>query len=249
MTSVNNSQGQGFVGSRITQWLGAMALGLLLASPLQAKDLSPVSVEPVAERQSPWGETSSRNHDSWQEQQETGKGLSNLYADSAPQRVQLDDDEPSLKEVMEAIQSLQRAPSSRGPLLGGKELWVPIVAILTVFGGPILLVIVLTRQSHKARQQRDRQRAETINRLLEAGKDIPVELLREDGALGPDRNLRKGLSNLGIGVGLLLFLTLFLGIGIGSVGFIVIGLGLSQLAVWKWVDSKPAPLPFDQGRE
>lgn len=262
MTKVIYPQEQMFASGGIGRWLSVVLLGLLLlGNPVAARDLSPVSVEPVAEGRSPWGESGQRpaaerkpaasntqaadTQTTTVEDQPRNNDWPNLYADAPPAPVHRAADEPSLKEVLAAIESLERAPRSRGPLLE-KELWIPIVAILMIFGGPILLVIVLTTQSHKARESRERQRADTINRMLDAGKDIPVELLRHDAAKGPDHNLRKGLENIGMGVGLLLFLTFFLGIGIGSVGFIQIGWGLSQLAVWKWVDSKTPPTRIDQ---
>ncbi|HSX83854.1 MAG TPA: DUF6249 domain-containing protein, partial [Cellvibrio sp.] len=121
-------------------------------------------------------------------------------------------------------------------------LLIPLFAIVFTFGGPIILIIALMMMHYRARARRERQQSENIAQLLAAGKDVPLELLRGDEASSAvaEDNLRKGVKNIGIGTGLLIFLTLFLGIGIGSVGFIMIGLGISQLVVWKLADNKTA---------
>jgi hypothetical protein len=48
-----------------------------------------------------------------------------------------------------------------------------------------------------------------------------------------DGNLYKGMRNIGLGLGWLIFLTILCGIQIGAIGFIFIGLGVSQMVVWK----------------
>lgn len=122
------------------------------------------------------------------------------------------------------------------------DILIPVLAICLIFGGPIVLIIVLATLRYRARARREKLHSENIARLIEAGRDVPLEML-QGGASGKmggkaEDNLRNGIKNVGVGSGLLIFLTLFLGIKIGSVGFIMIGYGLSQLAVWKWVDSK-----------
>lgn len=121
------------------------------------------------------------------------------------------------------------------------DVLVPVLAICLIFGGPILLVIVLATMRYRARARREKIHAENIARLIEAGRDVPLEMLQGSVGGKVEDNLRNGIKNVGVGTGLLIFLTLFLGIKIGAVGFIILGYGLSQLAVWKFVDSKAAP--------
>lgn len=120
---------------------------------------------------------------------------------------------------------------------------IPILAVLLIFGGPIALVIVLAVLRYRTRARRERNHNENIARLLEAGRDVPLELLL--GADAPvekvQNNLRKGIENVCVGTALLIFLTLMVGVEIGAVGLIVIAYGVSQLAVWKLIDSKAAP--------
>jgi len=127
------------------------------------------------------------------------------------------------------------------------DMLIPIVAMLLLFGGPVLLVIVLAILHYRAKARRQQNINTNIDKLLAAGRDIPVELL-----LGEDttfiktqvkgepvvyeRNnvlLEKGVKNICVGIGLLIFLTIFLGIKLGSCAFIVIGLGISRLVIWK----------------
>lgn len=87
-----------------------------------------------------------------------------------------------------------------------------------------------------------------IDKLLAAGRDIPVELLRGDDPRQSDEggNRNKGVRNLLLGIGGLIFLTIFLGIKIGSIGFIWIALGLSQLIIWKLNNGDRAQLQADK---
>ena len=48
-----------------------------------------------------------------------------------------------------------------------------------------------------------------------------------------DATMQKGVRNIGLGTGWLIFLTIMFSIEIGSFGFIFIGLGVSQLVIWK----------------
>src|SRR5690606_24319863 len=115
----------------------------------------------------------------------------------------------------------------------GPGLLIPVLGIMFIFGGPILVLLVLIILYYRARTRRERLQSENIARLLEAGREVPVELLRGDEQeVGGNQNLRKGMTNLGLGAGLFLCLTLLFSFSIGSIGFVFIGLGLAQLAVW-----------------
>lgn len=112
---------------------------------------------------------------------------------------------------------------------------IPIVALLLIFGGPLLLVGYLGTLHYRSKARRRNDLNTNIDKLLAAGRDIPVELLRGDEPRRAEEigNRDKGIRNLFLGIGWLLFLTIFFGIEIGSIGFIWIALGLSQLVIWK----------------
>jgi hypothetical protein len=134
------------------------------------------------------------------------------------------------------------------------EIVIPVVAMSLLFGGPVLLLIILALLHYRAKARRQQNINTNIDKLLAAGRDIPVELLlgEEPTAVrrthqgevtvyhGADENMRKGVRNIGLGVGWLIFLTIMFGIKIGAFGFILIGLGISQVVIWKL--SGPSPL-------
>lgn len=129
-----------------------------------------------------------------------------------------------------------------------EDLLIPVLAILLIFGGPVLLIIVIAVLRYRTTAQREKARSENIARLLEAGRDVPLELLDHTVSERKDENmLRKGITNLGVGIGITIFLVNFLGIGIGSVGFIVIGLGVAQLVIWQLASPKQAPVDKNGG--
>lgn len=129
----------------------------------------------------------------------------------------------------------------------GPELLIPIVAMSLLFGGPILLVIILAFLHYRAKARRQANINANIDKLLAAGRDIPIELLLGEEATavkrnvsgelsvqrGDDANMQKGVRNIGLGTGWLIFLTIMFGIKIGAFGFIFIGLGISQVVIWK----------------
>ena len=129
----------------------------------------------------------------------------------------------------------------------GLALLIPILAVLFIFGGPIFVLLVLIILYYRAKTRRERLQSENIARLLEAGREVPVELLRgdEQESVRGNQSLRKGMTNLGLGLGLLICLTLLDSFSTGSIGFIFIGLGLAQLAVWKLVDEKAHLTPMN----
>lgn len=117
-------------------------------------------------------------------------------------------------------------------ILGGFAVFV--IAVL-VLGWPFFLSIYLVTLHYRAKSQRRRDLNTNIDKLLAAGRDIPVEILRGDEPRQPDEsgNRDKGIRNLFLGTGWLIFLTIFFGFDIGAIGFIWIALGLSQLVIWK----------------
>lgn len=118
---------------------------------------------------------------------------------------------------------------------------VPIVAITFSIGGPLFLLIFWISKRYQNRQQRQQSLNANIDKLLAAGRDIPVELLRGDDPKEADLsgNRDKGIRNIAIGVGLLFFLTLFSGLSEGAIGFIWIALGASQVLIWHLNQPKP----------
>lgn len=111
--------------------------------------------------------------------------------------------------------------------------FVPIVAIIFSIGGPLFLLGFVINKRYQDKRQRRQNLNDNIDKLLAAGRDIPVELLRGDEPPTASAASRdRGVRNIFIGAGLLTFLTILAGISIGAIGFIWIALGLSQVVIW-----------------
>ena len=113
-------------------------------------------------------------------------------------------------------------------------LLIPILLILFFVGGPIILMIMLLMFLFGSKRRRQRDINMNIDKLLANGRDIPIELLRGDEPKSADDsgNQAKGIRNICLGAGWLVFLTIAFGIKIGAIGFIWIGLGISQVLIW-----------------
>ncbi len=149
----------------------------------------------------------------------------------------------ALEHRMEALMHEQRA---EGAQFNDMVQLVPLVAIVFSIGGPLLLVGFLIAQRYRNKQLRQQNLNANIDKLLAAGRDIPVELLRGDDPLvgGDAGNRDRGIRNICLGTGLLLFLSILAGLDIGAVGFIWIALGVSQVLIWR-LNQPKANLPLD----
>lgn len=164
-----------------------------------------------AERQARDVERQMRDHQNWQRDLE--KNLSQAFGKGNSEN---NDDEEGTT-VMEAL-----------------------IVIFSVSAGviflcsPLILMGFYLWLRHKGRVRRQQELNNNIDKLLAAGRDIPVELLRGDEPKGPDDsgNLAKGVRNLCLGTGWFVFLTIAFGIKIGAIGFIWVALGTSQVVVW-----------------
>lgn len=76
---------------------------------------------------------------------------------------------------------------------------IPIVGIIFFLGGPVAVTITLAFLFYRARIHRAQLQSETVVRLLEAGREVPIELLRGDDMENAPANLRKGLKSIGLG--------------------------------------------------
>ena len=141
-------------------------------------------------------------------------------------------DESEQEQILEALEQIETGVeididhSGFGP---GKVL-VSIVAILSTLGMPFIIIGLILFYKHRKRRQRDL----LISKFIDAGKDVPVEILQgSDGSDEPQGNFQRGIMLTGIGVGLLLFLGILTGWDVASVALIPIFIGLARLLIWK----------------
>lgn len=143
-------------------------------------------------------------------------------------------DQEERQEVKDALRSFQEGINITIPdsfSFGGlSSVIVPIFAILFTFGSPVLVIALLLLFSYRKRKQRDA----LVEKFINAGKDVPPEILatfNNNGASG--NNLQRGLILSGIGSGLFLFLGMLVGWGVASVALIPLCIGIARLLIWK----------------
>lgn len=146
--------------------------------------------------------------------------------------------------VPESFQDLEKLLEGIGDrddhaFLGGMALMIPILAVLLIFGGPLLLVILLAVMHFRSRNRQAELQHASIARVVESGQPVPEDILRQSLQTSVHQGVR-GLRNIGLGLGLLAFLWVVFGPRAGAIGFLFIGIGLSQVAVWKFVDNRPS---------
>jgi Domain of unknown function (DUF6249) len=116
---------------------------------------------------------------------------------------------------------------------------IPIVSVLVIFGGGFFLIVTLMRMRYKNKTDRRLQRQEQIQKFIDAGRDVPNELLADvDSVIEEEANLAKGVKDTLVGLALVVFLTVLIGFEIGAAGLIIVAVGLSRIIIWKISQSK-----------
>lgn len=128
---------------------------------------------------------------------------------------------------------------------------ISVIAGVTFLCSPFILIGFYLSLRYRVRNRRQQDINNNIDKLLAAGRDIPVELLRGDEprSASESGDLARGVRNLFLGIGLLIFLTVFLGFKLGSVGFIWIALGCSQIVIWYLNKPKAGSLEQQVGQQ
>lgn len=133
----------------------------------------------------------------------------------------------SVKQLLgESARQLQEAPA-------GQTL-VPVVAILAVFGGPVVVVLGIGLAFFVYQYRRRRLMHQTLNQMVEKGVDIPPHIASVFAEPQPDRDapMRRGLLLSGLGIGLVIFFfTIDVAFAAG-VGAIPLCVGLAYLLIW-----------------
>lgn len=120
--------------------------------------------------------------------------------------------------------------------LSGLESLVALTAVILIFGMPVfILLLVLWFGSRKRRQK-----MELVRTYLDAGKDVPEQVLAEFSGAASN-SLRGGVTPLSIGLGMICAAFL---IGdatpLAALGLIPLFIGIARLIYWRF-DEKPEP--------
>lgn len=154
-----------------------------------------------------------------------------------PEDVRRDIDADDMRELRRALRDVRELKHGGGAVKvdGGfdEDLIPGIVAIVLLFGGPVVIVALVSYNNRRKRQMVH----ETIDRIIAQGKDVPVELLEALDKGEKSRNgksmLARGVTNLALGLGIAGVLWGLGGDKAASLGLIWICYGLGQLVVWK----------------
>jgi hypothetical protein len=112
----------------------------------------------------------------------------------------------------------------------GAEVVAPIFITGLVFGFSFLIVATSLYAGHRRAQLRH----ETIRTALEKGMPVPRELLDAPRASDPQRDLKRGILLVALGIGLATFLGVHEpGDSSWAVGFIFVLLGAGFLLSWR----------------
>jgi len=79
---------------------------------------------------------------------------------------------------------------------------------------------------------------ELVSKFIDAGKEVPEEILRDVTEIdSTDNSLKKGIRLIGVSTGVLLFLGILVGWGIASVALIPLFIGIARVVSWKLSNS------------
>lgn len=140
-----------------------------------------------------------------------------------------------LKAALEDLRELKNVPEVHREVRvheedSALEQFVPIVALLVIFGGPVFIVAIVSRNNRRKREMVH----QTIDRIIAQGKDVPVELLDAlDKGTNGKSGLARGTVNVALGLGVGGMFLANAGVGPASIGLIPLAIGLAQLLVWK----------------
>ena len=101
-------------------------------------------------------------------------------------------------------------------------LLIPIIAIISVFGSPVLILFIVFFFRYKNRKARYR----LAEQALATGQPLPADFIRENKPADP---CSQGIKNTFTGIGLFIFLWAITGeFGIGTIGLLVAFMGIGQ---------------------
>ncbi len=119
------------------------------------------------------------------------------------------------------------------------EMLVAILAIVLIFGTPVIIVALVSFNGYRRRKLLH----DNVNRLIEQGRDIPPELFdyfegTSIGKNGLRSSLHRGMMLLAVGLGAFVSLSMLAGVEVGSLGLIPLFMGLAYLITWRLQQSK-----------
>ncbi|KRO96873.1 MAG: DUF6249 domain-containing protein [Proteobacteria bacterium] len=140
-------------------------------------------------------------------------------------------DEAERQEIIQALEQVEAGIQIdiNEDNMGAGKIILAVIAILSTFGLPFIIIALILYYKHRKRRQRDI----LIGKFIDAGKEVPIEILMSSGAAGaPTGNFERGIMLMGIGIGLFLFLGMLIGWDIASVALIPLFIGVARVVIW-----------------
>ena len=146
------------------------------------------------------------------------------------------EDKQAVEQELEELSSLESINFDAD--IGAQEALLGGLAILLIFGTPIMLVAAFLYAGYRKR----RLTRDVISQFLANGQPVPPEVwkgLAED--TSPRNNLHKGMIMVGLGLGVFLAFLLIGSTSIAYLGLIPLFIGGAQLLIWKLEGHKAKP--------
>ncbi len=165
-----------------------------------------------------------------------------------PEEVRREIDDKDLEELRAAVRELEAVREGREPPRrerGSGDHWAELIpavaAIVLLFGGPVLVVAIVSANNRRKREMVH----QTIDRVIEQGRDVPVELLDalDKGKHSGKTTLSRGMTNVALGIGIGVALFALAGADVAALGLIPLCIGVAQLAVWNIERKQSAGTP------
>ena len=150
--------------------------------------------------------------------------LGDTVADEiASEFAELDDDERAKLEKKLAKEDFKSITFDSDDF--GNAIIIPILAITLSLGMPIIIVLLVLYFGYRKR----RQRAELIRSFIDAGKDVPQQLLDDQPGANP---LRSGLTLVAVAAAISIAFFIIGETEISALALIPLFLGLARLAFY-----------------
>ncbi|MFT5571142.1 MAG: hypothetical protein ACI9FR_000050 [Cryomorphaceae bacterium] len=117
-----------------------------------------------------------------------------------------------------------------------REFLIAFTAIVLIFGMPVFILIILLMFGSRKR----RQKMDLVRTYLDAGKDVPEEVLAEFSG-GGTNSLKRGVTPLAIGAGMIAASFILGETALAAFGLIPLFIGIARLVYWKY-ETKPTDL-------
>lgn len=149
-----------------------------------------------------------------------------------------DEDRVKFEQALEVIESGDYDKASGGHNIvinsdhggGGPTDWVGLAAVILLFGGPVVIVALVSWSNRRKREMVHR----SIDRMVENGLEVPAELLDAlDKGKGGKSALQRGTVNVAVGIGLGVALWNIADQDVATIALIPLCIGLAQLLVWR----------------